>query len=113
MANIGHAVDASILRLILRELDTKKIKAIPLHDCVKVCALDVPAAKICIQSVYNKVFQNSDLLVSNLFLNPQNKKILSCEDYNALSIIVKRFLKKQVETRKLLDKAEKSIDMFQ
>jgi hypothetical protein len=113
MANIGHAVDASILRLILIELGKKKIKAVPLHDSVKVCVLDVPAAKVCIKSVYNKLFQDSELLVSNLFLNPQNKKIMSCEDYTSLSIIVKRFLKKQVETRKLLDKAEKSLDMFQ
>lgn len=113
MANISHALDASILRLILADLHKEGIDAIPLHDCVKVCALDIPYVKIRIKLLYNQIFKNSALLVSNLLLNPQNKKVLTCEGYNTLSKIVARFLKKRRKVRELLDKAEKSVDIFQ
>jgi len=113
MANISHALDASILRLILADLHKEGIDAIPLHDCVKVCVLDIPYVKIRIKILYNQIFKDSALLVSNLFLNPQNKKVLTCEGYNILTKMVERFLKKRIKSRKLLDISEKSVDMFQ
>ena len=113
MANISHALDASILRLILADLHKEGVDAIPLHDCVKVCVLDIPYVKIRIKILYNQIFKDSALLVSNLLLNSQNKKVLTCEGYNTLSKIVDRFLKKRIKIRKLLDKADKSVDIFQ
>jgi hypothetical protein len=113
MANISHALDASMLRLILADLQKEGINAIPLHDCVKVCVLDIPYVKVRIRLLYNEVFKDSALLVSNLFLNPQNKKVLSSEAYEILTKMVERFLKKRIKSRKLLDISEKNVDMFQ
>lgn len=61
LANVGQAIDAAILRLILTKMQERGIQTIPLHDCVTVLSTDVDKTQRIIQEVYVELHNTRDI----------------------------------------------------
>jgi hypothetical protein len=86
LANVGHAIDGSILRMIMSQLQAKNIEAIPLHDCLKVSSLNIDKTQSIVQDVYTDLHLTRDVWVYNLFCKDIDVKSLLGKKINKLVI---------------------------